>query len=173
MAILDVAKLQYSCSVTPIEEQERHVDDGTVLRGIHSRIGKALGGSIEKSLASMTSIVYEESQTVNSTGFTALDGDPCTYEGFTWIANDASVVGGIGFLFVRIIEPVTAGQTPSVIITLDNAASYLIWLKGSGDWAQIPLVSYTVQDAANVIYLKVRSTDILSYAKIEWMVAKV
>lgn len=172
MAIVDVAKLRYSCDVAPIEEQERHIDDGTVLRGIHSRIGKTLGGSIEKSLGSMTSIVYEASQTVNSITYADFDGGPCTYEGFTWIDEDATAVEGIDFLFARIIEPVTSGQTPSVYITLDNSVS-LIKLEGIGDWCLIPLNNYIVQSAGDDVFLQVKAFSAITYAKIEWMVGKI
>ncbi len=173
MAIVDVAKLRYSCDVAPIEEQERHIDDGTVLRGIHSRIGKTLGGSIEKSLGSMTSIVYEASQTVNSITYADFDGGPCTYEGFTWIDEDATAVEGIDFLFARIIEPVTSGQTPSVYITLDGGTTDLIKLSGIGDWCLIPLNNYIVQSAGGDVFLQVKAFSAITYAKIEWMVGKI
>jgi len=166
MAIEDVGKLSYSGKVTPIEEQERHVDDGTVLRGIHSRIGKSLGDSIEKTLTSITGIVYESSQTVNNTSYVSLDGDPCTYEGFTW-----GFGGNIDFLFVRIIEPVTAGQTPAVWITFDGTTDR-IRLYGTGDFCIVPLHDYqtaTDPGANGSTKLKIKAVGASNYAKVEFL----
>lgn len=169
MAIADIGKIKYSSGLVPIEEQERHIDDGTVLRGIHSRIGKSLGSSIEKTLSSMTGLVYESSQTVNSTSYAALDGGPCTYEGFTWDYNNT-----IDFLFVRIIEPVTAGQTPAVWISFD-ASTDRIYLEGSGDFCIVPLYNYVIATDPNLnggFKLTIKSAGASNYAKVEFIAAQ-
>lgn len=167
----NTAKIRYAGNVIPVENVEDTDSDYTSI--IHSKIDKAIGATIEKTLASVTSIVYEASQTVNSTAYADFDGDSCTYEGFTWIDNNNTPVTGIDFLFARIIEPVTSGEIPSVYITLDNGTTDLIKLEGIGDWCLIPLNDYTVQDADDDTFLQAKAVSASTYAKIEWMVGKI
>jgi hypothetical protein len=163
----DIAKINYSGSLTIAEVLEA-LDTTQSSSLMHSKIDKTLGGSIEKQLDNVSAIVYKSSQTVNSTSYLDMD-DSATYEGFTW--SDGATIN-IDFFFCRIIEPVTTGQTPSVIITLDAGTTSHIKLTGINDFCIIPLDNYAVQVDPNW-KLKFKAAGSSNFAKVEWLVVKV
>jgi hypothetical protein len=162
----DIARINYAGSLTIVEVLEA-LDTTQSSSLLHSKIDKTLGGSIEKTLSSVSAVVYLSSQTVNSTSYADMSG-VATYEGFTW--TDGATIN-IHFFFCRIIEPVTTGQTPSVIITLDAGTTSHIKLTGIDDFCIIPLDNYAVQVDPNW-KLKFKADGSTTFAKVEWLVAK-
>lgn len=164
----NTARINYAGSLT-IVEVLKAMDATQSASILHSKIDKTLGGSIEKQLDNVSAIVYKSSQTVNSTSYADIDGS-ATYEGFYWIDSHTSDIK-IDFFFCRIIEPVTTGQTPSVIITLDAGTTSYIKLTGVNDFCIIPLDDYKVQDSSGW-RLKFKAASASNYANIEWLVAR-
>ena len=138
---------------------------------IHSKIDKTLGGSIKKTLDSVSALVYNSSQTVNSTSHADISF-VATYEGFYWLTGPTDDIN-IDFFFCRIIEPVTTGQTPSVLISFDDGATSYIKLTGINDFCIIPLDDYrVVQGGTTDCKLGFKADGSSNYANIEWLVTR-
>ena len=166
----DSSKLIYDGSVTITEILEA-LDTTQSSSILHSKIDKILGGSIEKTLSSVSSVVYLSSQTVNSTSLADISFS-ATYEGFYWLPSPSSDIN-IDFFFCRIIEPVTTGQTPSVRISLDDGTTSYIKLTGINDFCIIPLDDYrVVQESTGDCFLRFKAAGASNFANIEWLVAK-
>ena len=159
MAIVNVGKLQYSGSVTPIEEQETIDDSGAVFRGLHSEVGEIIGGNIEKTLNSVTALSFD-SELVTTAAAVDVDFSAGDYDGLT--GNGAT---DIDFLFVRIKRANSTG-TPNC--TVEIAGADLIYLSGVGDYCLIPLLSYDNTSAR----IAVKSSAASTTAVITVLIAK-
>ena len=143
MAIEDVGKIKYSGNVTVIEEQETMDDSGAVFRGIHSEVGRSLGGTIQKTLGALTNISYDASLPT-TTSAADIDFSSGDYDGLT--GNSAT---GIDFLFIAILSAASTG-TPDCTIEIGGAD--LMNLIGVGDFCILPLKNYSNAGARLAVY---------------------
>ena len=112
MAIVDNAKIQYSSSCTPVEEQELQSDAGNYLRSMHSGINDSIGGANEITLASISSYYYSASKSI-ATSATQLNSN----------SNVASFVA---------IQNLDTTNYVTVSLTGNTAANYVIKIPAKG-----------------------------------------